>query len=351
MAEIASVEVAVCIEQTLGHRTHGANLERALARGLPNAHSYKVEYTPRAKVLPWAIDGSRKASRILRASGARHGVTMFHTQSIGLFAQRATRGGNYVISVDATPKQLDEWGTWYQHRRSPWLLERGKLAWYRSVMRGAAGLVAWSNWARESLVADYGVSQQSVLVAHPGAPDELFELERRSDSRCPPRILFVGGDFTRKGGEGLLGAFRRLRTPAELVLMTESDVKPEERVSVVRGVRPGSPEFLRCFADADIFCLPTLGDCTPVAIGEAMAAGLAVITTDVGSNRETVPSEAGFVLPPGDESVLAEAISMLVQDRGLRNSMSLGARAFAGEHLSASRNADRVISYLKELAR
>jgi glycosyltransferase involved in cell wall biosynthesis len=301
-------------------------------------------------MLPWAIDGSRKASRVLREAGTGQAVTMFHTQSIGLFAKRATRGGRYVLSVDATPKQLDAWGTWYRHRRSPWPIERAKLAWYRSVMRGASGLVTWSEWAKGSLVEDYGVSGESVLVAHPGAPDELFQIARRPCDSDPSRILFVGGDFTRKGGDLLLRAFRSLRSPAELVLMTEADVSPEEGVQIVRGVGPGTPEFLRCFAEADIFCLPTLGDCTPVAIGEAMASGLPVITTDVGSNRETVPADAGFVLPPGDDAALTGAIDTLLEDAALRRSMGHRAREFASEHLSASRNANRVISYLQELA-
>jgi glycosyltransferase involved in cell wall biosynthesis len=342
--------LCLCLEQTLGHRTHGANVEASLhARGIP-ADIVHVEQGRRGR-LPWALEGSRRARAQVRSLGRAHGVTFFHTQTIALFARQAVQGHRYVVSVDATPLQYDAVGRWYNHRAAPGPVERLKKRWYESVFRDAAGLVAWSNWAGDSLVQDYGADAARVFVAHPGAPDSLFAIERqpRPAGRIP-RILFVGGDFERKGGPGLLAAFRRLAGRAELVLMTDAEVPRESGIRVLRGVRPGTPEFLRCFADADLFCLPTLGDCTPVAIGEAMAAGLPVVTTAVGSNEETVSDGAGFVLPAGDETALAETLARLIDDGALRDAMGRRAREVARDRLSASRNGDRLVSHLLELA-
>jgi glycosyltransferase involved in cell wall biosynthesis len=346
----ASRPLCLCLEQTLGHRTHGANLEASLEARDVAADIVRVEQGRRSR-MPWAFEGSRRARAQVRSLGREHGVTLFHTQTVALFARQAVRGQRYVVSVDATPLQYDAVGRWYNHRAGPRPIELLKKHWYESVFRQAAGLVAWSNWARDSLVQDYGADPARVFVAHPGAPDSLFAIDRESlTARRPPRILFVGGDFERKGGPALLAAFRQLNAPAELVLMTDANVPPRAGVRTLPGVRPGTPEFLRCFAEADLFCLPTLADCTPVAIGEAMAAGLPVVTTAVGSNAETVSAGTGFVLPADDEKALAEALSRLIDDGALRAAMGRRAREVAHERLSARRNGDRLVSQLLELA-
>src|SRR5690606_37904076 len=140
-----------------------------------------------------------------------------------------------------------------------------------AVLNRAAGVVTWSDWALQSLREEYQVEAPRTLVAHPGAGPAFFQAAHR---RCHtparrPRILFVGGQFQRKGGDYLLEAYRAVADRADLVLVTEDDVTAAPPGALRRGVRPGTPELLDAFAQADIFCLPTLGDCTPVALGEA----------------------------------------------------------------------------------
>jgi glycosyltransferase involved in cell wall biosynthesis len=136
---------------------------------------------------------------------------------------------------------------WYRHSVGPGRLEHAKRAWYKRIFAGAAALVSWSEWARDSLAEHYDVDPARVLVAHPGAPSYLFDLPREAVDR-KPRILFVGGDLARKGGDALLEAFAPLRDRAELTLMTEERVRPGEGVHVLRGVRPGMPAFREAFA-------------------------------------------------------------------------------------------------------
>ncbi|GAB4334508.1 MAG: glycosyltransferase family 4 protein [Dehalococcoidia bacterium] len=342
--------ITLCLEQTLGHRAHGQNLESVLDGRPEPIDVVRVEYPEVARVrVPWAVRGSIGALRGLRASGNAD-VALFHTQTISLFAPLARTP--YVVSVDATPVQVDAMGRWYAHRRGPHMAEEAKRRWYARVFRGAAGVVAWSEWAADSLVVDYGVGRDRILVAHPGAPQAFFDIDRARPVSRLPRILFVGGDFRRKGGEGLLAAFRGLEGRAELVLVTEAAVHPEPGVRVLRGVRPGSEAQLRAYADADIFCLPTLGDCTPVALGEAMAAGLPVVTTSVGSNHETVrDGEHGFVVAPGDVGALREALSRLVDDAALRQAMGAAARSRAHDRMDAGKNAHRVLDYVGAVVR
>ncbi|MFN0146202.1 MAG: glycosyltransferase [Dehalococcoidia bacterium] len=342
--------LAFCLEQTLGHRAHGLNLEAAIAAAAPDAAVHRIEYPEGSRLpVPWAVRGSALAWRSLRGGG-KPAATLFHTSTISLFAPQAARGGRYIVSVDATPAQLDQMGQWYGHAQGSARAERAKRAWYRRVLGGAASVVAWSSWAADSLVRDYGVRRERILVAHPGAGRGFFEIER-DERPHTPRILFVGGDFQRKGGDTLLEAFAPLAGRAELTVVSDAELPPMPGVRHERGLRPGTGGLVQAFAEADIFCLPTRGDCTPVAIGEAMAAGLPVITTRVGSNPETVVDGVdGLLIEPGSVASLAEALRSLVDDAGVRVRMGAAARAAAHERMDAEANALRIIERLKAVA-
>lgn len=340
----------LCIEQTLGHRAHGMNLQNAARTSGFDVATVDVPYPEGSRLpLPWAVRGSVRARRLVHAGRAAD-VTLYHTQTVALLAPFERRPRPYVVSVDATPLQLDTMATWYRHRAAPSPVEDGKRAWYRHVFARAAGLVAWSTWAADSMVRDYQAPRAAILVAHPGAREELFAIRRAPESRRPPRILFMGGDFARKGGPALLEAFAPLAHRAELTLVTDAALEVPPGVRVINGVRPGTEAQLACFADADIFCLPTLGDCTSVAIGEAMAAGLALVTTTVGSNSETVADGVtGLLTAPGDASGLGERLRALVDDAALRARLGAAAREHAREHLSSERNARRVLQFMGAL--
>jgi glycosyltransferase involved in cell wall biosynthesis len=346
---LSTPRFALCLEQTLGHRSHGLNLQAALT-SRDAVDVFAVEPPARQHVrLPWTLQASWQAREQLRASAVRYRSTLFHTQSVSLFARSAVRGGNYVVSVDATPIQFDALGRWYGHRTQGSAVEAWKRKQYSGVFGGARGLVAWSQWAVESLVADYCVERDSVLVAHPGAGDAFFAIERGAGQRKPV-ILFVGGDFERKGGPALLRAWREIAQEADLIVVGDAPLADEPGLRVERNVRPGSEQLHALYRDADVFCLPTLGDCTPVVIGEAMAAGLPVVTTDVGSNSESVmEAETGFVLPVGDGTALTEALRRLCSDPDLRVAMGRAGRERAHERMHAGRNARRILEFMQEV--
>ncbi|MDH4038848.1 MAG: glycosyltransferase [Candidatus Krumholzibacteria bacterium] len=88
------------------------------------------------------------------------------------------------------------------------------------------------------------------------------------------------------------------------------------------GVRDDVETVLRA---ADLVVLSSRTEAFPNVVLEAMATGLAVVTTDVGSVREMVePEDSAIVVPPGDEAALARAIERLAGDATLR--IRFGAR-------------------------
>jgi glycosyltransferase involved in cell wall biosynthesis len=265
-----------------------------------------------------------------------------------------------VVSLDATPINYDSVGHHYGHRPAgDGFLDRQKYLMNLDVFNAAAGLVTWSEWARRSLAEDYGMDPARVRVIAPGAAPEYFALgERRlasseqvSDAQ-PTRLLFVGGDFLRKGGPLLLECMRGpLAERCELHVVTQHPVAPQHNVYVHRGMGPNSPELLRLFAEADVFVLPTMAECLAVVLMEATAAGLPVIATDVAALGEAVrPGDSGLLIRRGDVAALRRAIEALLGDAELRRRMGRAGLALARQRFDARVNGRALLDLVAELA-
>jgi glycosyltransferase involved in cell wall biosynthesis len=123
-------------------------------------------------------------------------------------------------------------------------------------------------------------------------------------------------------------------------------------VTVHHNLGPNSPALLRLFADADLFVLPSLGECLAVVLMEATAAGLPVITTDVGALAEAVrPGHTGVIVPPDDVRALRLALGTLIADPAQRRSMGEGGHALAREQFDATRNNSILLDLVAELVR
>ena len=83
---------------------------------------------------------------------------------------------------------------------------------------------------------------------------------------------------------------------------------------------------------ADLFVLATRFEGYGMALAEALARGLPVVSTRTGAVTETVPDGAGFLVPPNDPDALATALADVMDDPGLRQRLSEGAGA-ARSHL------------------
>ena len=363
-----ATRVPFVMEQTLGHITHYQNLRAAASRQSrvePIWMPVPFDTTRVGRLLPayggnWSVRASFRARRQLARqleSGPVEAL-FFHTQVTALFSEAVMRRHPTVISLDATPANFDTVGAAYGHHAATggWLDQR-KFELNRRVFHAARALVTWSEWAKRSLVSDYGVSSERISVIPPGAASAYFSIgEQRQTSRsadAPVRLLFVGGDFTRKGGHLLLASARAVRTHRafEIHVVTRERVAPAPGVHVHNDLGPNSPGLIDLFREADVFVLPTDGDCLGIVVMEASAAGLPIITTNVGAMREAaIPARNAIVMKPGDGIALRRAIESLVDGDSLRTALSRGGRELALARFDADRNAMRIFDVIQAVA-
>ncbi len=188
-------------------------------------------------------------------------------------------------------------------------------------------VLAASEYVRSTLIEN-GVSPSRIAIIPYGVDvARFYPAEKHDDGTF--RVLFVGGISQRKGIKYLLEAFKQINLPsAELVLVGGATgvnaLKPYE--GIFRHV-PHVPyrEVHAVFQSADIFVYPSLHEGSALAIYEALASGLPVITTP---NAGSVVRDGveGFIIPIRDIDALKEKILLLYQNKELRNEMRLQAR-------------------------
>jgi glycosyltransferase involved in cell wall biosynthesis len=171
--------------------------------------------------------------------------------------------------------------------------------------------------ARARLRREWGVDDKAVVIGAVGdvIPRKgmlhlvraLPEVFRRSPAA---RMVCVGGP-----GPGP-DYLRRVREEAETLEVAD-------RI-VFTGTRRDVPELLSAM---DLFVMPSLEECFPLSLLEAMATGLPCVATRVGGIPECVADwRTGVLVAPGQSSPLAEALVGLARDAGLRRAMGLAGR-------------------------
>ena len=353
----------VVLEHDWGYAAHTRNLERAVrAERDLDVRVIRVgrDDSSRRRPLPglgtWSFRASVETRSGLRRRLSRRGVdaVYIHSQVASLLAVDLMRHVPTVISLDATPRNYDEVGDAYGHRRQGRTVEWLKWAINRRAFDAARALVPWSQWVADSLVDDYGVTRDKVTLIRPGVDLSRFRPPPRGRPRGGPvRILFVGHDFHREGGDDLLRAMVEPGLPAELDIVTSSSVVLPSGVrgSVHTGIEPLSQSLVDLFQRADLLALPTRGETYPQVIAQAMACGLPVVATRVGAIPEVVHSGVnGLLVFPGDVGELATALRTLATDAGLRRRMGESGLRLAQRDHDARANNAAIFALMRRLA-
>ncbi len=200
----------------------------------------------------------------------------------------------------------------------------GGSAWYRAL-RPVAG------WAAGRLVVRCAVSEAARATAEAalGRPCEVLfngvEVDRFAGAAPAPTggtptVLFLGRHEERKGLGVLLAAFDQVPGPATLWVAGDGPATaalrarfPETPARQWLGVLTDDEVAAR-LAGADVLCAPSLGgESFGMVLLEGMAAGCAVVASDIDGYREAARGHAALV-PPGDAPALAAALRQALAD-------------------------------------
>lgn len=80
------------------------------------------------------------------------------------------------------------------------------------------------------------------------------------------------------------------------------------------------------YHQADVFVLPSFHEGYGMVLAEALARGLPIISTTAGAIPDTVPADAGLLVPPGDVAALTEVLRRMLEKPELRRELAAGAR-------------------------
>jgi glycosyltransferase involved in cell wall biosynthesis len=215
------------------------------------------------------------------------------------------------------------------------------------AMRRTAAVVAVCEAAAKRLADDGIVPARLIRVVPNGIRLESFRRGGRSDARrrlgVPEDALVVGtvGRLNwAKDHEFLLQAFKRMlrdEPGAFLVIVGDGELKA---ALTRRSLEPGLSGRVKLAGDRsdvdvllpgfDIFALSSCTEGYSVALLEASAAGIPIVATDVGGNREIVVQGAtGLLAAHGDVDGFGKALAELAGSPALRENLGRGARAWA----------------------
>ena len=281
---------------------------------------------------------ARLAARVSRLVSKRH-IQVVHvhgsSHDLSLF-------GNWLSIVAA--RVAGAHAVWHLHEDLGVVAFPGRTPLTRRLF--AALMVAPDAVAvltpKDRRLASTLVSERRVAVVPATCGADLLALPiTRSDA--PVRVLYVGWLSRAKGIHDLVRIAAAVRDARPKIVFdvlgtgrTTADTDAVRRaieesglasVVLLHGVRTGQDKAAS-FARANVLCMPTYWDAFPVAILEAMSAGLPVVGTNVGGLPSMLEQPRGAMLTTvGDVDGMAGALLQLARNPDLRHAMGAANRA------------------------
>jgi len=206
------------------------------------------------------------------------------------------------------------------------------------ILRRARGLIAVSENTRQDAIKLLGVKPESVHTIHSGISEAFFDAQPTPKQK--PYILFVGTIEPRKNLDTLLDAYAALRPDLkdayDLVVAGPAGWASEKTLARLSNHTPGvhytgyiqEADLPGLTAGATVFAYPSLYEGFGFPIAQAMAARVAVVT----SNTSCLPEVAGpgaLCVDPKSPAELKKALETLLENAELRQSLATQGRAWA----------------------
>jgi glycosyltransferase involved in cell wall biosynthesis len=191
------------------------------------------------------------------------------------------------------------------------------------------------------LRSDFRVADEKITVAEPGTDSA----PRAVGSSGPVQLLAAGSIIPRKGYDVLVRALDKLELPPstwQLTIAGAPDRSPETTTALNSAIRRSKcsssirlvgaldrQALGELYSRADLFVMSSHYEGYGMVLTEALARGLAIVTTTFAAAAERVPDAAALKVPPGDVDALANALHRAIADAALRKRLADAAWAAA----------------------
>ncbi len=222
---------------------------------------------------------------------------------------------------------------------------------WNRVVRSAARVICPSQRLASLLLESCPEARVTVI------PNGLEPATFRADRPKQPRILVATRLLPRKGIRFLLEAAQRTQLTREIHVLGDGP----ERESLVHlaqdlphppvfygWVANRSSEYLEAFETSDIFVLPSESENFPMVLLEAMAAGMAIVTTQGTGCDEVVGTDA-VLIPPRDPQALGQALARLESDPAMVQALGQAARRRFVERFSFAAVAQQYLAVFEQV--
>jgi glycosyltransferase involved in cell wall biosynthesis len=208
-----------------------------------------------------------------------------------------------------------------------------------AVLAAARHVIVTSPATRRILIADFGMTDRKISVAEPGCARH----PRATGTGAPFQVLAVGAVSARKAYGDLVKAMAGITDVAWRLTIAGSLDLSRDAVRQLRDAIDASgcadritltgaldeAHLAASFAKADLFAMSSLFEGYGMALTEALARGLPIVTAAGGAAAETVPDMAALKTPPGNTAALTAALQRVMTDHAYRRRMADAAWAAA----------------------
>lgn len=234
---------------------------------------------------------------------------------------------------DATAAQVYEARAWEFAGFSD-TKARDVIAYQREVLEGCAGIFPRTRWAAESVIRDYGIREEKVVVA--GAGPNYYAAPSPHGPYDSHTVLFVGSEFARKGGPLIVDAFRRVRVQwpgARLLIVGCAPDVSEPGVEVIGRIRKDEPggleRLLRLYSEASVFCMMSRFEPFGIVVIEAQNSFVPCVLPKRFAFPEMIEDDVtGRLVDEYEPELLAETLIDLLADPARLERMGQAAHAF-----------------------
>ncbi|SYW15661.1 glycosyltransferase family 4 protein [Oenococcus oeni] len=199
------------------------------------------------------------------------------------------------------------------------ITERNSLQ--KTRYKKAKFIFTMSNWLRDFLISNEGYSEEKVIYV--GAGINLSPNKIKPKKKNKKRILFVGKDFQRKGGDLVIESFKHLRNnylpDAELYIAGPKDIGELKNIPGVHFIGPLSSEKLsEYFNLCDIFCMPSRFEAYGIVFAEALCYGLPCIARNKFEMKNIIhDGKNGLLIEDDNIEKLSEKMYTLLNDKNI----------------------------------